>query len=116
MRVAIYARYSSENQNNKSIDDQIQACKKHIHDNNLSLEEKRIYADKENSAALSSASRGLQKIIVNKEIDAVVIYDLSVLPDSNRQMLMLVNKFNYYYRIELISVADGFITELLWNK
>jgi DNA invertase Pin-like site-specific DNA recombinase len=30
MRVAIYARYSSENQSEKSIDDQIRVCQKYI--------------------------------------------------------------------------------------
>jgi len=30
MRVAIYARYSSENQSEKSIDDQIRVCKNYI--------------------------------------------------------------------------------------
>lgn len=35
MRVAIYARYSSENQSEKSIDDQIRVCKNYIKNNDM---------------------------------------------------------------------------------
>jgi len=35
MRAAIYARYSSENQSAKSIDDQIRVCKHYIKENGM---------------------------------------------------------------------------------
>jgi DNA invertase Pin-like site-specific DNA recombinase len=37
MRVAIYARYSSESQSEKSIDDQIRVCKKYIQEHNMAV-------------------------------------------------------------------------------
>ncbi len=39
MKVAIYARYSSANQSDKSIDDQIRVCQKYIEQNNHSHSE-----------------------------------------------------------------------------
>ncbi|MHB1275710.1 MAG: recombinase family protein, partial [Candidatus Humimicrobiaceae bacterium] len=45
MRVAIYARYSSENQSEKSIDDQIRVCKNYIKNNDMVFEDKHIYID-----------------------------------------------------------------------
>ena len=35
MKAAIYARYSSENQSEKSIDDQIRVCRKYIENNDM---------------------------------------------------------------------------------
>jgi hypothetical protein len=43
MRVAIYARYSSENQSEKSIDDQIRVCQRYLEHHNHSFDEKYIY-------------------------------------------------------------------------
>ena len=37
MRAAIYVRYSSENQSEKSIDDQIRVCKNYIKDHGMTL-------------------------------------------------------------------------------
>jgi len=37
MRAATYARYSSENQSEKSIDDQIRVCKNYIKDHGMTL-------------------------------------------------------------------------------
>ena len=45
MKVAIYARYSSENQSEKSIDDQVRVCQKYIESNNLQYDEKHVYVD-----------------------------------------------------------------------
>ena len=40
MRAAIYARYSSENQSEKSIDDQIRVCKKYCTEHNITTSDK----------------------------------------------------------------------------
>ena len=45
MRVAIYARYSSENQSEKSIEDQVRVCKNYIQDNGMQCDEKHIFVD-----------------------------------------------------------------------
>ena len=45
MRAAIYARYSSENQSEKSIDDQIRVCKKYIEEHGMTISDEHIYID-----------------------------------------------------------------------
>ena len=45
MRVAIYARYSSENQSEKSIDDQVRVCKNYAKEHDFTVEEQHIYLD-----------------------------------------------------------------------
>ena len=61
MKVAIYARYSSENQSEKSLDDQIRVCQKYICENNLNLDNKHIYTDQALSGSLLNRP-GLQAL------------------------------------------------------
>lgn len=112
MRVAIYARYSSENQSEKSIDDQIRVCKKFIKDNDMTIEDKHIFIDEAISGSIVNRPglQALENAAENKEFDAVAVDDLSRLSRSNHQMLTLVLKFNYY-QIKIISVSDGIITD-----
>lgn len=112
MRVAIYARYSSENQSEKSIDDQIRVCRKYIEENRFIVSEKHIYTDEAISGSIINRPglQALEKALENKEIDAVAVDDLSRLSRSNHQMLTLVNKFNFY-NTKIISVSDGIITD-----
>ena len=112
MRVAIYARYSSENQSEKSIDDQIRVCQKYIEANGLLFDEKHIYVDEAISGSIHNRPglQALEKAIENKEVQAVAVDDLSRLSRSNHQMLTLVQKFDFY-QIKIISVSDGIITD-----
>ena len=112
MKVAIYARYSSENQSAKSIDDQIRVCKRYIKDNGMTIEDKHIYVDEAISGSIVNrpALQALEKAMENKEFDAVAVDDLSRLSRSNHQMLTLVLKFNYH-QVKIISVSDGIITD-----
>ena len=112
MKAAIYARYSSENQSEKSILDQVRVCKQYIQEHGLTLDEQHIYTDEAISGSLLLRP-GLQAVELaaeQKEFDALVVDDLSRLSQSNHQMLTLVLKFNYY-QVKLISVSDGIITD-----
>ena len=112
MRVAIYARYSSENQSEKSIDDQVRVCQRYIESNGLIFNPKHIYSDQAVSGSVINRPGllALERAIENKEIDAVAVDDLSRLSRSNHQMLTLVNKFNFH-QIQIISVSDGIVTD-----
>ncbi|MBU4311720.1 MAG: recombinase family protein, partial [Candidatus Omnitrophica bacterium] len=52
MKVAIYARYSSENQSAKSIDDQIRVCKNYILEHEMTVDNKHIYIDEAISGSI----------------------------------------------------------------
>jgi len=112
MKVAIYARYSSENQSEKSIDDQIRVCKGYIKDHEMVLDDKHIYVDEAISGSIINrpALQSLQIAAENKEFEAVVVDDLSRLSRSNHQMLTMVLKFNYL-QIKIVSVSDGIVTD-----
>jgi len=112
MKVAIYARYSSENQSDKSIDDQVRVCKGYISSHDMSVEDKHIYVDEAISGSVINrpALQTLQIAAENKEFEAVVVDDLSRLSRSNHQMLTIVLKFNYL-QIKIVSVSDGIISD-----
>ena len=92
MRVAIYARYSSENQSEKSIDDQIRVCRNHIKNNDMTIQDKHIYIDEAISGSIINRPglQALESAAENKEFDAVAVDDLSRLSRSNHQMLTMV--------------------------
>ncbi|MCH9633992.1 MAG: hypothetical protein S4CHLAM7_07260 [Chlamydiae bacterium] len=112
MRVAIYARYSSENQSEKSIDDQIRVCQKYIDQHSYSSDESHIYTDEAISGSIINRPGllALEQAMENKEFDAVAVDDLSRLSRSNHQMLTMVNKFNFH-QVKIISVSDGIVTD-----
>ena len=112
MRVAIYARYSSENQSEKSIDDQIRVCKNYILDHDMIIDEKHIYIDEAISGSIINRPglQALEKAMENQEFDALAVDDLSRLSRSNHQMLTLVLKFNYH-QIKIISASEGIFTD-----
>ncbi len=112
MKVAIYARYSSENQSAKSIDDQIRVCKDYASKNNFLAEDNHIYIDEAISGSIIDRPglHALEKAAENKEFDTVIVDDLSRISRSNHQMLTLVLKFNYL-QIRIISVSDGISTD-----
>lgn len=114
MNVAIYAQHPLENQNEKSIDDQVRACQKYIENNNLFLDETYIFADEviSDSAINRPGLQALEKAIKNKEIQAVVIDDLSRLSQSNHQMLAMIHKFNIF-QVKIISVNAWIESEKL---
>ncbi|MBU1087546.1 MAG: recombinase family protein [Candidatus Omnitrophica bacterium] len=112
MKVAIYTRYSSENQSEKSTDDQIRVCKTYIANHEMTVEDRHIYVDEAISGSIVNRP-GLQALQIaaeNKEFEALVVDDLSRLSRSNHQMLTLVLKFNYL-QVKIISVSDGIITD-----
>jgi len=112
MKVAIYARYSSENQSEKSIDDQIRVCRGYIGNHNMSIEDRHIYVDEAISGSIINRP-ALQTLLMaaeNKEFEGVVVDDLSRLSRNNHQMLTMVLRFNYL-QIKLISVSDGIVTD-----
>jgi DNA invertase Pin-like site-specific DNA recombinase len=112
MKAAVYARYSSENQSEKSIDDQVRVCRNYAKEHDFTIEDKHIYVDEALSGSLANRPglQALEKSAEAREFEAVIVDDLSRLSRSNHQMLTLVLKFNYY-QVKLISVSDGIVTD-----
>jgi site-specific DNA recombinase len=111
VRAGVYARYSSDNQREASIDDQIRVCRAEIARNGWDLVE--VY----NDAALSGASTfrpGYQKLLqdaTTRALDVVVAESLDRLSRDLADVATLYKHLSYL-GVRLWTVAEGQITEL----
>ena len=112
MRAAIYARFSSENQREQSIDDQIRVCKEYANKNDVTILENHIYTDEAKSGSINNRPglEGLKKAAENKLFDAVIVDDASRLSRDNQYFNTLLCLLQFW-GIELISVSDGLNTK-----
>ena len=112
MRAAIDARYSSENQRAESIEDLVSSCRKLAADRGYVVAEDHIYSD----AAASGARKdrvGLSALVAAseaKQIDAVLVDDLSRLARDNFLMLSVLAELRFN-GVRVVSVADGLDSE-----
>jgi DNA invertase Pin-like site-specific DNA recombinase len=111
MRIAIYARYSSDQQSDASIDDQIRLCKERIAREGWSLEQ--VYRD----AAISGASTlrpGYQAMLEGVRdggFDIVLAEALDRLSRDQEDVAGLYKRLRFA-GVRLITLAEGEISEL----
>ncbi len=79
MRAAVYARYSSENQREQSIEDQIRVCRGFAARDGISVLENHIYFDEAQSGSVRSRPglEALKRAAEDKQFDAVLVDDSS---------------------------------------
>jgi len=110
-RAAIYARYSSNNQRDASIEDQVEICRRYIAQQGWVLIE--VYSD----AAISGATTlrpGYQKLLEDARkgaFEVVVAEALDRLSRDQEDVAGLYKKLSFA-SIKLITLAEGEISEL----
>lgn len=111
MKAAIYARYSSDNQREESIEDQVRVCKDFALKNNLEVIDQYMFADEAQSGTLEhrEALDALRAICKSGEVQAVIVDDSSRLSRDTRHFLDLMAEFDAYGVI-FYSVSDGLST------
>jgi site-specific DNA recombinase len=111
MRVAVYARYSSENQREASIADQVEVCRRFIERQGWEMGQ--VYSD----AAMSGASRfrpGYQKLVADAErrqFDVVVCEALDRLGRKLADIAELFDRLGFH-GVKLYTLATGEVTAL----
>lgn len=97
MKVAIYARYSSDNQRPESIQDQIRACQELAHARGYVVDLTHIYKDEAKSGALKDrpALETLLAAARARQFEAVLVDDLSRLSRDNHFLLTLYAEFRF---------------------
>ncbi len=111
MRAAIYARYSSDNQRDASIDDQVRDCKGRIKTEGWNLAE--TYADRRISGA-TTLRPGYQKLLEDarsRKFDIVLAEGLDRLSRDQEDIAALYKQLSFS-GIKLVTLAEGEITEL----
>lgn len=113
LRVAIYARYSSDNQREASIDDQVRRCRAHIENAGGTVDPDLIFADHAVSGASLNrpAFEKLMGLVEQKRrgIDVIVTEDVSRVTRSLADGMPLLAKLKYI-GVPLIGVGDGIDT------
>jgi site-specific DNA recombinase len=111
MRVAVYARYSSDNQREASIEDQLEVCRRYVGRQGWTMGQ--VYADQ----ALSGASRfrpAFQQMLADAEqrrFDVIVVEALDRLSRKLADVAELHDRLSFL-RIGLHTVATGEITPM----
>ena len=111
MRAAIYARYSSDNQRDASIDDQVRQCRKRTEDEDWSLTE--VYSDHAISGA-STLRPGYQKMLEdarNGTFDILVAEALDRLSRDQEDIAGLYKQLSFV-GVKLITLSEGEVNEL----
>ncbi len=108
MRAAVYARFSSENQREQSIDDQIRVCRDFARRDSITILEEHIYSDEAQSGSLRTRPglEALKKAAEAKQFDSLLVDDSSRLSRDNQYFNTLLCLFQFW-GISLISVSDG---------
>ncbi|HEX2670917.1 MAG TPA: recombinase family protein, partial [Polyangiaceae bacterium] len=108
MRAAIYARFSSENQREQSIEDQIRVCREFAKRDGITVVETHVYADEAQSGSIRARPglEALKKAAEDKQFEAVLVDDSSRLSRDNQHFNTLLRLFQFW-GISLISVSDG---------
>ncbi|WP_112662784.1 recombinase family protein [Microvirga flavescens] len=106
-RAAIYARYSTDLQNERSCDDQIALCKRYCEDNGFVVTG--IFQDKAKSGASTHGREGLSAMMTGVKkgaFDVVVVEALDRLSRDIADSHTLLKEFNFY-GVELYSKNSG---------
>ena len=113
LTIAIYARFSSENQRETSIDDQLRRCRKYIEERGGAVREDLIFADRAVSGASMDRPRfGILTSLATMmppKVDVIVTEDLSRV-GRDQADLHLFRRAIEYSRVRLIALADGIDT------
>jgi len=113
MRCAIYARFSTDNQNEESIESQVEKCKEFIEREGWTLNPDHIYPDYAISGATNKRP-GLQNLMASarrkpRAFDRVVVFSKSRLSRSSLQELKITSELESH-GIEVVSASEPFHT------
>ena len=112
MRTAIYARFSSDLQDARSITDQVAMARKYADARSLSVVT--VYSDAAISGASTINRPGLQKLLTEaaaKKFDCVVTESLDRLSRSQADIAALYEKLTFL-GIRVETLADGLVSEI----
>jgi site-specific DNA recombinase len=110
-RAVIYARYSSDNQREASIDDQVRLCRAYADRQGWRVTE--VYDDRAISGA-SLLRPGYQSMMARArtgEVEVVLAESLDRLSRDQEETAALFKRL-HFFGVELVTVADGPVTEL----
>ncbi|MDA2911731.1 recombinase family protein [Nitrospiraceae bacterium AH_259_D15_M11_P09] len=117
MRAVIYARYSSENQREASIEDQYRNCERRAEQEKWTIIQR--YADKGISGSKDGDQRPGYKALLadakEKRFDVLLVEDLSRLSRDEAELILTRRKL-IFWKVRLVGVSDGFDSDAKGHK
>ena len=111
-RAAIYARYSSDLQDARSIDDQVALCRRHAERAGWTVVE--VYADREISGASVHGRGGYDRMLTDAKAGkfaVIIAEDIDRLARKQVDTLQLRDRMEFI-GVQIHTVADGRVTKL----
>ena len=111
MRTALYARYSSDNQRDASIEDQLRLCRLHVERQGW------MVVDSYSDRAISGASllrRGLQELIADAakgRFDAILTESLDRLSRDQEDIAGLYKRMRFA-GVKIVTLSEGDVNDL----
>lgn len=111
MRCAIYARYSSDLQRERSIEDQVRNCQQHADKQGWLVLDDHLYTDHEVSGVSVINRTGLEKLKLDSE-EVPKLFDLLLVDDTSRlsrkpgEVESIIERLKYF-GIHVIFVSQG---------
>ena len=111
MRAVIYARYSSEQQNEASIDDQLRVCREHAERQGWSVV--KTYADSATSGATSlrNGYQDLRAALPAGQTDIVLAESLDRI-SRDQEHVAAFYKLAIFHGARIVTLSEGEVTEL----
>ena len=109
MRVAVYARYSSDRQQPRSIDDQIRICKTYAERQGWRVYDEHVYTDAGISGTLSKRRPGYQALLhaaSERAFEAIIAEDQSRLWRNQEETHHALKRLRFH-GIKVFSVSTG---------
>ena len=111
MRIGVYARYSSDNQREASIADQVEVCRRYVERQGWTVSD--VYED----AALSGASRfrpGFQRLLADAEAGRIDVVLAESLDRLSRKLSDIADLFDRltFARVKIHTIGQGEITQM----
>lgn len=116
--VACYARYSSNQQDEKSIQDQFRSCQAYAATKSMKIDDTRLYPDEAISGTIRHRE-GLDRMLADAtagEIRVIYFYNLSRLARESVITKTLMRQLVDLHRVRVICVVEGIDTDVNgWN-
>jgi site-specific DNA recombinase len=112
MRAAIYARYSSENQRDASIEDQIEVCRRYAERQGWQVVE--LYDDRAASGASALSRRGYQRMLLDAEASRFDMLVCEAIDRLGRKLSDIADLFDRlsFRRIAIHATSLGQVTQM----
>jgi site-specific DNA recombinase len=112
MRAAIYARYSSENQREASIEDQIEVCRRYAERQGWSVVE--LYDDRASSGASTFARRGFLRMVADAESGRFDVLVCEAIDRLGRKLADVASLFDRlsFRKVAVHATSLGLVTQM----